>query len=68
MKNKFDFAFRSEIEGVKIQHLNHMETMEYEISKLKEVINSKNMEIEQLLTKSTKVKGNYEDSISLIQR
>jgi len=35
---------------------------------LKEVINSKNFEIEQILAKNLKVKNNYEDSIELLKK
>ena len=42
--------------------------MDYENTKLKEVINSKNYEIEQILTKNLKVKNNYEDSIELLKK
>lgn len=42
--------------------------MDYENCKLKEVINSKNAEIEQILAKNIKVKNNYEDSIDLLKK
>lgn len=42
--------------------------MDYENTKLKEVINSKNSEIEQILAKNLKVKNNYEDSIELLKK
>lgn len=67
LKAKFDYNFNAEIESLKKQHLNQIEALDYENMKLKEVINSKNAEIEQILTKNTKVKNNYEDSIELLK-
>jgi hypothetical protein len=48
--------------------LNQVEALDYENCKLKEVINSKNIEIEQILGKNMKVKNNYEDSIDLLKK
>jgi len=48
--------------------LNQVEALDYENTKLKEVINSKNSEIEQILAKNLKVKNNYEDSIDLLKK
>jgi hypothetical protein len=45
-----------------------VEALDYENTKLKEVINSKNFEIEQILAKNLKVKNNYEDSIELLKK
>jgi hypothetical protein len=36
--------------------------------KLKDVINSKNIEIENLITKNQKLKNNYEETISMLKR
>jgi hypothetical protein len=63
LKQKFEYNFHAEMENVKKQHLNQIEALDYENNKLKEVINSKNYEIEQILAKNLKVKNNYEDSI-----
>ena len=49
-------------------HLNQVEALDYENTKLKEVITSKNNEIEQILAKNLKVKNNYEDSIDLLKK
>ena len=68
LKNKFEYNFHSEIENLKKQHLNQVEALDYENTKLKEVINSKNLEIEQILAKNLKVKNNYEDSIELLKK
>lgn len=68
LKSKFDFNFHSEVENLKKQHLNQIETLDYENSKLKEVINSKNTEIDQIMAKHSKVKNNYEDSVSLLKK
>ena len=68
LKSKFEYNFHSEIENLKKQHLNQVEALDYENSKLKDVINSKNMEIEQILAKNLKVKNNYEDSIDLVKK
>lgn len=68
LKSKFEYNFHSEIENLKKQHLNQVEALDYENTKLKEVINSKNMEIEQILAKNMKVKNNYEDSIELLKK
>ena len=68
LKNKFEYNFHSEIENLKKQHLNQVEALDYENSKLKEVIASKNGEIEQILAKNLKVKNNYEDSIDLLKK
>ena len=48
--------------------MNQIEALDYENTKLKEVINSKNMEIEQIMAKNIKVKNNYEDSIELLKK
>jgi len=53
---------------LKKQHLNQIEALDYENIKLKEVINSKNMEIESILLKNQKIKNNYEDSLSLLKK
>ncbi len=53
---------------MKKQHLNQIEALDYENIKLKEVINSKNMEIESILLKNQKIKNNYEDSLSLLKK
>ena len=42
--------------------------MNYEINKLKEVIGSKNAEMEQNWLKNNKIKTNYEDTVALMQR
>ncbi len=42
--------------------------MDYENTKLKEVINSKNMEIDSILAKNQKIKNNYEDSMELLKK
>lgn len=42
LKSKFDYNFHSEIQNLKKQHLNQIETLDYENRKLKEVIDSKN--------------------------
>ncbi len=68
LKSKFEYNFHSEIENLKKQHLNQVEALDYENTKLKEVINSKNIEIEQILAKNMKVKNNYEDSIELLKK
>lgn len=68
LKSKFEYNFHSEIENLKKQHLNQVEALDYENTKLKEVINSKNVEIEQILAKNLKVKNNYEDSIELLKK
>jgi hypothetical protein len=68
LKVKFDYSFHSEIENLKKQHLNQVEALDYENTKLKEVINSKNAEIEQILAKNLKVKNNYEDNIDLLKK
>lgn len=68
LKSKFEYNFHSEIENLKKQHLNQVEALDYENTKLKEVINSKNFEIEQILTKNMKVKNNFEDSIDLLKK
>jgi hypothetical protein len=43
LKAKFDYNFHSEVENMKKQHLNQIEALDYENTKLKEVINSKNL-------------------------
>ena len=48
--------------------MNQIETMNYEINKLKEVIGSKNAELEQNWLKNNKIKTNYEDTVALMQR
>ena len=48
--------------------MNQVEALDYENTKLKEVINSKNIEIEQILGKNLKVKNNYEDSVDLLKK
>jgi hypothetical protein len=68
LKAKFEYNFHSEVENLKKQHLNQVEALDYENTKLKEVINSKNNEIEQILAKNLKVKNNYEDSIDLLKK
>jgi len=68
LKSKFEYNFHSEIENLKKQHLNQVETLDYENTKLKEVVNSKNYEIEQILAKNMKVKNNFEDSIDLLKK
>ena len=68
LKSKFDYNFHSEIENLKKQHLNQIQTLDYENAKLKEVINSKNVEIEQIMAKHSKVKNNYEDSVVLLKK
>jgi hypothetical protein len=45
-----------------------VETLDYENNKLKEVINSKNMEFEQALLKQNKMRNHYEDSIELLKK
>lgn len=45
-----------------------MESLDYENSKLKDVIASKNQEIEQILNKNLKVKQNYEESLLIVKR
>lgn len=45
MKAKFDYNFQIQVENLKKQHLNQIETLDYENKKLKEVIESKNREI-----------------------
>ena len=42
LKSKFEYNFHSEVENLKKQHLNQVEALDYENTKLKEVINSKN--------------------------
>lgn len=42
--------------------------MDYENTKLKQVINNKHHEIEQIMIKNGKVKDNYEDSLSMAYR
>ena len=44
--------------------MNQIEAMDYENTKLKEVINNKHHDIEQIMIKNGKVKDNYEDSLS----
>lgn len=56
------------MENLKKQHLNQIEALDYENCKLKEVVNSKNAEIEQILAKNLKVKNNYEDSIEILKK
>ena len=68
LKNKFEYNHHAEIESIKKTHLNQIEALDYENSKLKEVINAKNSEIDQILSKNNKVKGNYEDSLMIIQK
>lgn len=68
LKSKFDYNFHSEIENLKKQHLNQIETLDYENSKLKEVINSKNLELEQSLVKQSKMRNHFEDSIELLKK
>ena len=68
MKSKFEYNFHSEIENLKKQHLNQVETLDYENSKLKEVINSKNLELEQSMAKQSKMRNHYEDSIDLLKK
>lgn|GEM_PF-5318315 len=68
LKSKFDYNFHSEVENLKKQHLNQIEALDYENTKLKEVINSKNMEIESILAKNQKIKNNYEDSLDLLKK
>lgn len=53
---------------MKKQHLNQIETLDYENSKLKEVINSKNLELEQSLVKQSKMRNHFEDSIELLKK
>jgi len=45
-----------------------VESLDYENSKLKDVIASKNQEIEQILNKNLKVKQNYEESLLIVKR
>ncbi len=47
--------------------MNQIEALDYENTKLKEVINSKNLEIESILAKNQKIKHNYEDSYTLLK-
>lgn len=68
LKSKFDYTYHSELENLKKQHLNQIEALDYENTKLKEVVNSKNAEIEQILAKNLKVKNNYEDSIEILKK
>lgn len=68
LKAKFDYTYHSELENLKKQHLNQIEALDYENTKLKEVVNSKNAEIEQILAKNLKVKNNYEDSIEILKK
>ena len=48
--------------------MNQIDTLDYENSKLKEVIDSKNREIDQIMSKHSKVRNNYEDSINLLKK
>lgn len=45
VKSKLELNFHSEIENLKKQHYNEVESLDYENSKLKDVIASKNQEI-----------------------
>lgn len=47
--------------------MNQIETLDYENSKLKEVIASKNSELEQSMAKQSKMRAHFEDSISLLK-
>jgi hypothetical protein len=68
LKSKLELNFHSEIENLKKQHYNEVESLDYENSKLKDVIASKNQEIEQILNKNLKVKQNYEESLLIVKR
>lgn len=53
---------------MKKQHLNQVEALTFQNSKIKDLTAAKNAEIEQILSKSLKTKQNYEEEILLLKR
>lgn len=67
-KNKFDSILTLEVQNLKKQHLNQVEALTFQNSKIKDLTATKNAEIEQILSKSLKTKQNYEEQILLLKR
>lgn len=68
LKGKFDSNLHLEIEKLNKQHINQVDALTFENSKLKDLIAVKSAEIEQILGKNLKTKQNYEEEILLLKR
>ena len=52
---------------MKKQHLSQLETMDYELTKLKEILNGKNEEINSLWSNHNNVKKEFEEDLIVSQ-
>lgn len=68
LKAKFESNLHLEVENLRKQHLNQVDALSFENSKIKDLTAAKNAEIEQILSKNLKTKQNYEEEIILLKR
>ena len=68
IRAKLETNYLEEIESIKKNHLASLEGFELENHKLKDLIEVKNAELDQLSSKMNKQKNNYEDSISFTKK
>jgi hypothetical protein len=68
IRAKLETNYLEEIESVKKNHLSSLEGFELENQKLKDLLDSKNLEIDQVNNKLNKQKNSYEETIILTKK
>lgn len=68
IRSKLEANYLEEVESVKKSHLSSLEGFESENNKLKDLLDNKNIELEQLSSRLNKQKNNYEDTIAMTKR
>ena len=68
IRAKLETNYLEEIESIKKSHLASLEGFELENAKLKDLVEAKNIELEQVISKLNKQKANFEDSVTFTKR
>ena len=68
IRAKLETNYLEEIESIKKNHLSSLQGFELENNKLKDLVEAKNVELDQVTTKMTKQKNNLEDAISFTKK
>lgn len=68
LKSKLELNYLEEIETLKRNHFSGLDSIETENIRLKEYLETRNREVEDLTAKNMKHKAHFEDTIALLRK
>ena len=68
LKTKLEVNYIEEVETLKRNHMNNLDNLETENFRLKEYLETRTREIEDLSSKNMKQKGHFEETIVILRK